>query len=656
MKGLRSEDGSGSKSSRKRDEEARLIQRAQQGGKAAITELYRRHVDAVYRYFWARVRDETVAEDLTAQVFLKAREGLPTYRHTGKPFLAWLYRIAYACIVDYWRQQEHLWVSGSHELQQGTVLPRILHSGLSPRRPRRHDQDCACAHSEPAALVTGSASALYDCDCGLFHQASRSYDCDCGLVLDVARSYDCDCGLFLDGALGTAEPLPPVLWVRQNLPPPVSLEGDWRAYFNPSGPVGIATLNLEAQRVLTAFETPTSPHQAAGHLSEMSRAAVGGVMVDMARVGLLQPATESSRVPAQSSTLSAWLHITEACNLNCPYCYVQKRPTTMSEDVGYRAVDKLVQVAAKHGYTALKLKYAGGEPTLSFPLVEAVHTHAARAAARAGLALEGVILTNGAGVTNEMLDFLQDSRLRMMVSLDGGLATHDRVRASRDGQSTYAAVVGTVRRALDRGMQPTISITLTAFTLDGAAEAVAFALDRDLPFNLNFYRECAAASEGPSPLAPDLGQLVETVRRVFDLIGVYPAYPLPLTGILDRTRLDIPHEWACSAGRDYLAVNTRGQISACQMLLEDPWASLADADPLDAIRRSGTSVFSPPPETSDCHDCPWRAACAGGCPLMRDTPNHAHYCQAYQVLLPELVRLEAQRLIAAHSSQSPCFQ
>jgi RNA polymerase sigma-70 factor (ECF subfamily) len=106
MRGFRSKDGSGSKSSRERADEARLIQRAQQGDEKAISELYRRHVDVVYRYIWARVRDETVAEDLTAQVFLKALEGLPTYKDTGKPFLAWLYRIAYARTVDHWRQQE----------------------------------------------------------------------------------------------------------------------------------------------------------------------------------------------------------------------------------------------------------------------------------------------------------------------------------------------------------------------------------------------------------------------------------------------------------------------------------------------------------------------------------------------------------------------
>jgi RNA polymerase sigma-70 factor (ECF subfamily) len=106
MNGSRSKDGSGKKSSRQRDKENKLILRAKEGDQQAIGELYNGNVDAIYRYIWPRVRDDTVAEDLTAQVFLKALEGLPAYEPTGKPFLAWLYRIAYARIVDHWRRQE----------------------------------------------------------------------------------------------------------------------------------------------------------------------------------------------------------------------------------------------------------------------------------------------------------------------------------------------------------------------------------------------------------------------------------------------------------------------------------------------------------------------------------------------------------------------
>jgi RNA polymerase sigma-70 factor (ECF subfamily) len=69
-------------------------------------QLYRRHVDQVYCYVYARVRLPDVAEELTAQVFLKAVEGLAGYEDRGRPFVAWLYRIAHARVVDYYRDQE----------------------------------------------------------------------------------------------------------------------------------------------------------------------------------------------------------------------------------------------------------------------------------------------------------------------------------------------------------------------------------------------------------------------------------------------------------------------------------------------------------------------------------------------------------------------
>jgi uncharacterized protein len=255
-----------------------------------------------------------------------------------------------------------------------------------------------------------------------------------------------------------------------------------------------------------------------------------------------------------------------------------------------------------------------------------------------------------------MLDFLARSGVRLMVSLDGGPSAHDRVRVRRDGRGTHAAVIDTVERALARGLRPNVSITLTALTLDGAEEAVAFALDLGLPFNLNFYRDCTTAEDTPSPLVPAPERLVERVLGILDLIRLYPAYPLPLTGILDRTRVDIPHDRPCSAGRDYLVVGTAGQVSACQMLLAEPWADLADADPLTAVRRRGERLFNAEAESSDCQACPWRAACGGGCPLLRGTALHRQYCQAYRLLLPQVVRLEAGRLVATQVAPSVPYQ
>ena len=86
------------------DDERQLVERAQRGDRAALSELYRRHVDAIYRYVHLRVGDPTVAEDLTAEVFLRVLEGLAEYRYTGVPLIAWLYRIARARTADHWRR------------------------------------------------------------------------------------------------------------------------------------------------------------------------------------------------------------------------------------------------------------------------------------------------------------------------------------------------------------------------------------------------------------------------------------------------------------------------------------------------------------------------------------------------------------------------
>mgnify|MGYP005840320257 CR=1 FL=1 len=87
-----------------RANEQRLIRRAQRGDADAFAELYRAHVQVIYRYIAARVGDRQLAEDLTGDVFTRALEGLAAYRDQGKPFLAWLYRIARARVIDHYRR------------------------------------------------------------------------------------------------------------------------------------------------------------------------------------------------------------------------------------------------------------------------------------------------------------------------------------------------------------------------------------------------------------------------------------------------------------------------------------------------------------------------------------------------------------------------
>jgi RNA polymerase sigma-70 factor (ECF subfamily) len=101
-----------------------MVRRAQQGDTSAVEALYQRYAQSVYRYVYYRVSTAADAEDLTAEVFVKMVEGLPSYRVTGAPFEAWLYRIAAARIVDQRRKSNRRpQTELTENLADSTTLP-----------------------------------------------------------------------------------------------------------------------------------------------------------------------------------------------------------------------------------------------------------------------------------------------------------------------------------------------------------------------------------------------------------------------------------------------------------------------------------------------------------------------------------------------------
>lgn len=68
--------------------------------------LYERHAMAIYRYCFNQIRDADVANDLTAQVFVRAIERLHQYQpRQGATFRSWLFTIARNIVVDQWRRK-----------------------------------------------------------------------------------------------------------------------------------------------------------------------------------------------------------------------------------------------------------------------------------------------------------------------------------------------------------------------------------------------------------------------------------------------------------------------------------------------------------------------------------------------------------------------
>jgi RNA polymerase sigma-70 factor (ECF subfamily) len=81
-------------------------------------QIYDTHVVPIYRFVYARVGNRPDAEDLTAQVFMRAVEQLDTSREPGQ-IASWLYRVSQNAIADYWRAFYRLPLIGTEQVAPG---------------------------------------------------------------------------------------------------------------------------------------------------------------------------------------------------------------------------------------------------------------------------------------------------------------------------------------------------------------------------------------------------------------------------------------------------------------------------------------------------------------------------------------------------------
>jgi uncharacterized protein len=355
---------------------------------------------------------------------------------------------------------------------------------------------------------------------------------------------------------------------------------------------------------------------------------------------------------ASPETLTAWLHVTNACNLDCPYCYVRKSSEMMSAAIGLEAVEAIFRTALKHGFRRVKLKYAGGEATLHFRLLRQLHHRAVQLAEETGLSLTEVVLSNGVHLRHEDAQWLRDEGIKLMISLDGVGELHDRLRPLKKGGATFERVAHTIDAIiLPLGMRPDISMTVTGVNAHGAADVARWALlERDLPLSFNFYRQ-NLLSATRAELALEETAIIDGLLAAYAVIETnLPTRPF-FNGLLDRVQAEA-HAHTCGVGLSYMVITHIGQLAQCQMHLDQPAAPNLIGELLPILAAAPIQNLSVD-QKNGCRSCEYRYRCSGGCPLETyratgrwdvQSPN----CNIYKTLLPAALRLEGLRLMKTH--------
>lgn len=165
------------------------------------------------------------------------------------------------------------------------------------------------------------------------------------------------------------------------------------------------------------------------------------------------PATHTVQASLESKIQQMVLQVTQNCNLRCSYCAYsgkyynrQHNNKRMSLDTALRAVDFLMEHSS--GVDEVVLGFYGGEPVLEFDLIKKVVEYVE--SQYAGRKVRFNFTTNLTLFTDEIIDYILEKKIDIMISLDGPKKVQDKYRIFADGRGSYETVTANARRLRDK--------------------------------------------------------------------------------------------------------------------------------------------------------------------------------------------------------------
>ena len=256
-------------------------------------------------------------------------------------------------------------------------------------------------------------------------------------------------------------------------------------------------------------------------------------------------------------TQTVMLVVTEACNLQCVYCYEKTKTTrTMPESL---IRDIIVRHMSQERFSNISFDFFGGEPLLQFDTIQSVvnwfHTRTWKKGHRFTLSTNGTLLDDD---NKRWLESVRDCVIPM-VSLDGTKTAHDANRSN-----SYDRVVCHAPFLRDHWPEQPVRITVGPNTLDQLAAGIKHIHSMGLAVEAGVVFEDIWGS--PDEKATHLETYERQLAELVVFYGENPNLPVPM--ILSRKidSLLMKHEPGrpyCGAGEFMVCYTPDGATYPC---------------------------------------------------------------------------------------------
>ncbi len=306
--------------------------------------------------------------------------------------------------------------------------------------------------------------------------------------------------------------------------------------------------------------------------------------------------------------------------MKCRYCFASQgdfgmNPCLMSLATGKRALDFLID---KSGLVKnLEVDFFGGEPLLNATMLKELVEYGRQREAECGKHFNFTLTTNALLLDDNIIDFVIDNNISVILSLDGRPETNDRHRVLNNDEGSYQLIVPNIKKIVEK--KPVSYFIRGTFT----RQNLDFSQDLKHIVDLGFDAVSLEPAVGPtneySIQEADLPQVLLEYERLTDLLCNYHKTGKELHFFhynldLQKGPCLAKRQSGCGAGVEYLVVTPEGNIYPChQFVGEDEFlmGNIYDSElDREIIRRFSENRLT---DKKACLRCWARNFCGGGC-------------------------------------------
>lgn len=351
-----------------------------------------------------------------------------------------------------------------------------------------------------------------------------------------------------------------------------------------------------------------------------------------------------------SKTFSVWMHVVNACNLSCYYCYIPnlrkmaetnviQRMSMQREDVT-RIVCNLIAYCKEADISNLHVNFAGGEPTLNLDVIKYFCEQIEKI--KDCVAVSYGMISNGVFETKKVVPILRNIGFSLSISIDGYESSHDNIRfqmIEKKKNGTWKQIWNNVDNLMSNGIKPYFLYTVTPTNYSDLQQFSKIVHGYNLGYRLSLER-----TKKPYPIDMQK-QITTSLCELYKRLGNTIDYNLPISRYarFSEWNLKKKKRIACSACRNYVAIDEKGYVSSCQMGMDTKYGNI-NTDGLYIsimkMKKKGnrTKIANPALRDGVCTECEYYHVCAGGCPehtmnTYGTTDTFSPWCYVYGNLM-----------------------